>query len=319
MLTINADVVIVGGGPAGLQAAIYSASEGFSTVLIERERLGGQIGQTPKLENLVGQDAKGVSGPQFALKMKRQANALGVMFVQGNVNELQKKEGNVCCVLLTNKQGVTMKVDARIIIVASGATWRKLDVAGVAAQLGKTFHYGPFMTMKVPKGKRYVVVGGGNSAGQAIISLAEHAESVTVLARSGLSKMSQYLINRIQANPKVKIIRDGISDVNANGCITTGGQHIVADYTFFAGGMVPNTSFLMDGPLNLDENGFILTGVNTQFTTQTNIENVFAIGDVRANVWRKSVGNAIADANTVTSEIFRYLETKTAELSANFE
>lgn len=319
MLTVTADVVIVGAGPAGLQAAIYAASEGFTTVVVERDKVGGQIGQTPKLENFAGQSEKGVSGPIFAAKMKRQAVALGVMFLAGNVTELRRQSSDDCCLIMVNRNGVEMELHSKVIILATGATWRKLDAHGVADQFGKTFFYGPFMTMRVPHGKRYTVVGGGNSAGQAIIALAEHAESVTVLARSGLSKMSQYLINRINAKANIKVEKEGVAEVHGDCVVTTGGNRVACDYTFFAGGMVPNSAFLVNSEVKLDNNGFILTGENGRLSTQTSVDNVFAIGDVRANVWRKSVGNAIADANTVTSEIFRYLETKTAELSANAE
>lgn len=320
MLTINVDTLIIGAGPAGLQAGIYSTSEGFSTLIIERDKIGGQIRQTPKLENLAGQSAKGVSGPVFANKMKGQCQALGATFMRGSVTSLDKQDDGSCCAVVADSNGGQFKVIAKVIIIGTGATWRKLDVHGVDKNLGGSFHYGPFMSMKVEKGKRYVVVGGGNSSGQAIISLAEHAEHVTVLARSGLSKMSAYLIERINNADNVEVIETTVSEVHADGVTTTSGERVKAEHTFFAGGMVPNTSFLVNSPIELDDSGFVLTGNNESgLTTQTNVPNVFAIGDVRANVWRKSVGNAIADANTVTSEIFRYLETKTIELSANFE
>lgn len=316
MLSINADVVIVGGGPAGLQAAIYAASEGFSTVIIERDKVGGQIRQTPKLENLAGQNPNGVSGPKFAGTMKRQCDALGVHFQFGRVESVRKSDG-VCCVIVANKNGVKVELNGRIVIVATGANWRKLDVPGVKEHLNKSFHYGPHHSMRVEKGGRYVVVGGGNSSGQAIISLSNHAEQVTVLARSGLNNMSQYLIDRIEASDNVTVIQDSVSEVHADGVTTASGQRIKANHTYFAGGMVPNSDFVA-GTLDLDEQGFIITGKG-DFSLQTNIPNVFAIGDIRSDVWRKSVGNAIADANTVTSEIFRYLATKSVQLSANFE
>lgn len=316
MLEIQADVIIIGAGPAGLQAAIYTASEGFSTLIIERDKVGGQIRQTPKLENLAGQSPKGVSGPAFASKMRQQAVALGVMFQAGNVHTLECTD-TVCNAVQFTSNEHEYRASGRIVIVAVGATWRKLDVPGVTEQLNKSFHYGPYHSMKVQKGKRYVVVGGGNSSGQAIIHLAEHAQKVTVLARSGLSSMSQYLIDRINSAPNVEVLKgESVEAVYSDGVLTTGGKRIHAEHTYFAGGMVPNTEFL-NGQLKM-EGGFIVTGEH-DFTTQTSVENVFAIGDCRANVWRKSVGNAIADANTVTSEIFRYLDKSAAKRSANAE
>lgn len=315
MLTIQADVVIVGGGPAGMQAAIYAASEGFSTIVIEKDKLGGQIRQTPKLENFAGQEAKGVSGPTFVNRMKKQCEALGVHFVQGEVEGLTD-ENNICCVLMVSN-GTKAKVYGKAVIVATGATWKKLDVPGVQEQLNKSFRYGPHHTMRVKKGGRYIVIGGGNSSGQAIISLAEHAEKVFVLARSGLNNMSQYLINRIEASNNVEVIKgEQIIAVHHDG-VTTNANRYYADHIYFAGGMTANTAGLQN-KLELDNNGFIVTGKG-KFSLQTNIPNVFAIGDVRSDVLRRSVGNAIADANRVIAEIFRYFETKTDELSANSE
>jgi thioredoxin reductase (NADPH) len=138
-----------------------------------------------------------------------------------------------------------------------------------------------------------------------------------VLARSGLNNMSQYLIDRINASDNVTVYKETVAEVTATGVITSTGRQVKADHTYFAGGMTPNSDFLR-GVIDTDENGFVKTG-SGKFTLQTNIDNVFAIGDIRADVWRKSVGNAIADANTVTSEMFRYLETKSVQLSANFE
>lgn len=317
MLTINSDIAIIGAGPGGMQAAIYAASEGFSTVVLERDKIGGQIGQTPRLENFLGQEAEGVSGPKFAHRMRKQAEALGVMFQFVNVDSV-KEIGNTCCVITTDKNGVRYRVEAKVIIVASGATWRKLSVPGSVERLHKNFHYGPYHSMQVSKGGVYTVIGGGNSSGQAIIQLGEHAQRVDVLARSGLNNMSQYLIDRINNNPNISVhVGVTVASIDKHGVTTNHGDHIVSDHIYFAGGMIPNSGFL-SGTINLDANGFVITGEH-DFSLQTNQPNVFAIGDIRANVWRKSVGNAVADANTVISEIFRYLDAKSAKLSANAE
>jgi thioredoxin reductase (NADPH) len=313
MLTIQTDVVIIGGGPAGMQAGIYAASEGFSTVIIEKGELGGQIRQTPKLENFAGQSEKGVSGPTFVGRMKKQCEALGVHFIGGEVKILAE-ENNTCCVVMVSN-GIKAKIYGRAVIIATGATWKQLDVPGVQEQLNKTFHYGPHHTMRVKKGGSYIVIGGGNSSGQAIISLAEHAEKVYVLARSGLNSMSQYLINRISTSPNVDVITgQRIIAVHRDG-ITTNAARYYADHTYFAGGMKTNTQFV-NGFIETDDNGFIITGKG-EFSLQTSVPNIFAIGDVREGVWRRTVGNAIADANKVTAEIFRFFETKSGELSAN--
>lgn len=323
VITIQTDVAIIGAGPAGLQAGIYSASEGFATVIIEKGNVGGQIRQTPKLENFAGQTPDGISGPKFASKMRRQCEALGVHFQFAEVNGFEFDDNGNATVILTDRNGVALKVKASIVIIATGATWRKLEVPGVNENNGKCFHYGPYHSMRVEKHGNYVVIGGGNSSGQAIISLAEHASKVTVLARSGLNTMSRYLINRINDSSNVKIVTDCKIESVGNGNVTysiNGENHTIAcDHIYFAGGMVPNTGFLPP-QFERDNQGFIITGGNGRFSLQTSVPNVFAIGDVRSGVWRRSVGNAIADANTVISEVFRYLDTtKNGPLSANVE
>jgi thioredoxin reductase (NADPH) len=303
MLTMQADVIIVGGGPAGLQAGIYTTSEGFSTIVLEGNRIGGQIVQTPKLENFMGQSPNGISGPAFISKIKRQAVALGVMFQSGKVNFLEC-DSDGCKRILFKHNGQDCCAIGRIVILAVGVTWKTFNAIGVEEHLNKTFHYGPYRSMSVKKGGRYVVVGGGNSSGQAIVELAAHAERVTVLARSGFNTMSRYLIDRITTAKNIGVINgETISEVKPDGILTTGNEFIPCDHTFFASGMTPNTEWI---ELDKDERGFIKTG-QRDLTTQTKVANVFCIGDARANVFRRNVGNAVADANTVTSEIFRFL------------
>lgn len=316
MLRLDAEIVIVGGGPAGLQAAIYAASEGFATVVIERDKVGGQILQTPKLENFIGQNAQGVSGPTFINKAKRQASALGVHFQAGDVTAIDKMANGQCCLVMVARDGKAMQVSAsKAIILAVGATWRKLDAPGATEQLGKSFHYGPFHTMKVERGGKYIVVGGGNSSGQAIISLAEHAERVYVVARSGFNMMSKYLIDRIEAASNIHVIKgQQVETVYSDGVRLNNGTRLYANHTYFAAGMIPNTQFLPE--YMKDETGFIKTG-GAAMSMQTSIPNVFAIGDARANVWRRTVGNATADANQVISEIFKYLDMKAVGAGAS--
>lgn len=313
MFNLTSDILIVGAGPAGLQAAIYCASEGFDTVVIERDTIGGQIRQTPRLENFIGQAAHGVSGPAFINKGRKQAEALGVRFVKGNVTGLNRTDMDCCLWMM--QDGYRVEAQAhKAVILAPGSTWRKLNVPGVARWLHHTFHYGPFHTMRVEKGRRYVVVGGGNSSGQAIITLAEHAQKVYVAARSGLNMMSQYLISRITNMPNVEVINDvTVTRVYKNGVKLSNGRKLDAEHTYFAAGTAPNTSFL---PGNmLDDSGFIKTGINGALSMQTVIPNVFAIGDARANVMRRSVGNAVSDANQVMSEVFAYINMRVARSS----
>lgn len=304
------DIAIIGSGPAGLQTAIYCASEGFSTLVIERGEIGGQIRQTPLLENFAGQSARGVSGPTFVAKMKRQALAFGVEFVKDAVTSVRHGE-----LRLFNRG----RIRPRIIVIASGATWRTLDIPG--ASLLKC---GPYHSMRERKeNASYVVIGGGNSAGQCIMRLARFARKITVVARSGLNKMSHYLQERIAESPAIEVLSGAMPlSVHDSGLLVRPHKNAFKDHflpsahTYFCGGTVPTSDFAKVGLVELDKDGFIITGKYGLLPLQTNIENIFAIGDVRANVWRRSVGNAVADANEVMAQIFRYLDTHTERRSS---
>jgi thioredoxin reductase (NADPH) len=305
-MLVESEIVVVGAGPAGLQAAIYCASEGFQTVIVERDKVGGRILQTPKLENFIGQSPKGVSGPTFVRKARQQAENLGAMFVTGNVDRLEQYDGG-CRLYMRSAGSATVEVRAtRAIIIATGMQWDTLNIPGATKHLNRSWFYGPFMTMKCDKGERYAVVGGGNSSGQAVITLAEHAQKVSVIARSGLSTMSKYLVDRIAALENVEIIVGStVAKVGAKGVTLTNGNKVEADKTFFNAAAKPNTEWLPS--TLLDKRGFIMTGGDGRQSLQTVIPNLFAIGDVRADVWRRNVGNAVSDANRVVSEVFNFV------------
>lgn len=309
MAVLTFDVVIVGAGPAGLQAGIYFASEGFNTVIIERDKVGGRILQTPKLENFIGQSAEGVSGPTFVRKARRQAENLGAKFMPGEVESVRRTETG-CCLFMVKGRRERVEVRANnAIIVATGMQWESLDVPGAAENLNRSFFYGPFMTMSCEKACEYAVIGGGNSSGQAVITLAEHAKRVTVIARSGLNTMSNYLVNRIKALANVNIISGcSITNVHSDGISLSNGVRVTARFTFFNAAAKPNTSWLPQELL--EHKGFIRTGENGRASLQTDIANLFAIGDVRSGVWRRNVGNAVSDANRVVSEVMQYINTR---------
>lgn len=302
---MNPDIAIIGGGPAGLQTAIYCASEGFSTVVVEKDKIGGQIRQTPLLENFAGQPAQGVSGPRFVGKMKRQALAMGAEFFSGDVNHLSVGGG------VYGRNGRdTFAILPRVCIIASGAQWRALDEDSAGY-----LYRGPYASMREKQsGGRYVVIGGGNSAGQCIMQLAPIAKKITVLVRSGLRRMSQYLVDRIMGQAHISVVQGEVGSVSARSLITQDGRKIPFDKGYFCGGTVPNASFA-NSKIKRDSSGFVIVGKN-KFSLQTTLDNVFAIGDVRSGVWRRSVGNAIADSNEVMAEIFRFLDTHTERRSS---
>lgn len=293
------DVGIIGAGPAGLQAAIYTASEGLKTVIFEGGNIGGQIHDTPKLENFAGQNSKGVSGPEFVRSMRSQCEAFGVQFIHEQV----KNVGRVGRMWSVNLR------DCRSLVVASGYNYNKPKCDGLDKFLNKQAFMGPFRCMSVDKGLNYCVIGAGNSAGQAIMSLAEHAVKVTVLTRSGVG-MSQYLVDRIKVQRNITIKVDITPRSMRKGSLTCSDGHAYkADYFFFCIGGTPNTGFLPPEVVK-DETGHIV--VDNELSA---MPGLYAIGDCRAGVRRHSVGSSIGDAATATAYLHAYLRSGKAPAS----
>jgi thioredoxin reductase (NADPH) len=299
------DVAVIGAGPGGMQAAIFAASEGLSTCIVERDKIGGQIGQTPKLENLLGHSCSGISGPELAENMRSQAAAFGVQFIKGDALHIGEiRDGNRIVTTLDGNRVVYSKVA----VIASGASWNKFEVPGVAPLVGTRVHYGPFHCMSVERGLDYAVIGGGNSSGQAIMELAQHASSVQVVTRSSV-KCSAYLKERISRSPNVRTHFDVevVRIIDTKICLVlllSDGQHVQVDHTFFCGGLTPNTNWLKN-TIELDTHGYILTNENGNATS---MRGVFALGDCRKSHYRKSVANSIGDASNVITQIHRYLD-----------
>ncbi len=193
------DMIIVGGGPGGLQAGIAAASEGLATLVIEKGQVGGQIGQTPLLENSVFANG-GITGPQFAEMMRAQAMKMGVTIATDEVIKLVSGEDGHHVLRL--KHGAAMQ--APIIVLAMGNKWRELDIPGIKLHIGTRVHYGPVRSINYwPTRRAIAVYGGGPSAGQAILTLAEK-HYVHAIMRSTLT-MPQYLIDRIRNTPHIEV------------------------------------------------------------------------------------------------------------------
>lgn len=288
---MNCDVAIIGAGPAGLQAAIYTASEGLNTVVFEGNRVGGQIHDTPKLENFAGQNSKGVSGPDFIASMRSQCDSFGVSFAMSRVDSL------VCEGGLWDING---NVTARAVIVASGYKYNIPDCKNFNKYLNNQAFIGPYRCMSCPKGLTYTVVGGGNSAGQAIMSLAEHAKQVYVLTRRGVG-MSQYLVDRIKASRNITVKVDVIPLEMGEGYINCSDKKKYdSKFFFFCIGGTPNTSFLASHLT--DSTGHVI--VNEKLEA---MPGLYAIGDCRSGVRRHSVGSSIGDASSATAYLHEYL------------
>jgi thioredoxin reductase (NADPH) len=316
------DLVVVGGGPAGLAAAVYGASEGLKTVMVEREAPGGQAGQSSRIENYLGFPA-GLSGSDLARRATDQARRLGAELLTVQEAVGLRVEGSARLVELSGG-GV---LSASCVLVASGVSYRQLDTPGFSELTGAGVYYGAAMTEARACAEQHVVViGGANSAGQAAVYFGGYAAKVTMLVRGpSLEKsMSHYLVEQIAARPNIEV-RTGTSAVAAeseDGRLRrlriqgSGAEHTIqADACFVFIGASPRTDWL-DGVLARDERGFILAGRDAQadgwplkrepYVLETTVPGVFVAGDVRARSIKR-VASAVGEGSMAVSLIHEYL------------
>jgi thioredoxin reductase (NADPH) len=317
------DLVIVGGGPAGLAAAVYGASEGLRTLMVEREAPGGQAGQSSRIENYLG-FPMGLSGSDLARRATDQARRLGaeLLTIQDAVGLRADGAGRI--VELSN--GATLS--SNCVLVASGVSYRQLDAPGFAELTGAGVYYGAALTeARSCVNQRIVIIGGANSAGQAAVFFSSYAGSVTILVRgAGLEKsMSHYLIEQIAALPNVTVRTDS-SPIAAEGeegrlrrirvRASDGSEDVIdADACFVFIGASPRTDWL-EGVVARDEKGFILSGPEVvgrgwplprdPFLLETSVPGVFVAGDVRARSIKR-VASAVGEGSMAVSLIHQYL------------
>jgi len=316
------DLVVVGGGPAGLAAAVYGASEGLKTVMVEREAPGGQAGQSSRIENYLGFPA-GLSGSDLARRGTDQARRLGAELL--TVKEAVGLRAEGAARLLELSDGDVLS--ASCVLVASGVSYRQLDAPGFPQLTGAGVYYGAAMTeARACSGQHIIVIGGANSAGQAAVYFAGYAASVTMLVRaSSLEKsMSHYLIEQIEALANVTV-RTGSSATAAEeeeGRLRRvlidgpdGEEALPADACFVFIGASPRTDWL-EGVLARDERGFILAGRDAQangwplerepYVLETTVPGVFVAGDVRARSIKR-VASAVGEGSMAVSLVHEYL------------
>jgi thioredoxin reductase (NADPH) len=317
------DLVIVGGGPAGLAAAVYGASEGLRTVMVEREAPGGQAGQSSRIENYLGFPA-GLSGSDLARRGTDQARRLGaeLLTVSDAVSLRAEGAGRI----LELSGGGTLS--ANCVLVASGVSYRQLDAPGFADYTGSGIYYGAALTeARACSEQHVVVIGGANSAGQAAVYFSGYAAKVTMLVRAdSLAKsMSHYLIEQIAALGNIEV-RTGAQAVAAEGsdgslkALRIRGadgsesvEEINACFVFV--GAVPRTDWL-DGVVARDQRGFILAGAEVRehgwplrrdpYVLETSVPGVFVAGDVRARSIKR-VASAVGEGSMAVSLIHEYL------------
>jgi thioredoxin reductase (NADPH) len=307
------DVAIVGAGPAGLGAAVYAASEGLSVILFDCRAFGGQAGASARIENYLGFPT-GITGLALMARAFNQAQKFGAeVAIPDEVSSLSQRDG-IFHLGLADKECVR----ARSIVVASGARYRRLDVANLAEFEGSHVHYWASpLEARLCAGQDVVLVGGGNSAGQAAVFLASHVKKVHMLVRGeGLAAtMSRYLIDRIAAQPNIELVThsevtklEGESGVLKTVCWTdhrTGEQvEKPINHVFLFIGADPNTDWLRQCDIRLDAKGFVCPGERNPM--ETSQRGIFVIGDVRAGSVKR-VAAAVGEGAQVVSAIHAYL------------
>ncbi len=324
------DLIIVGAGPAGLAAAVYGASEGLRTAVVEMAVPGGQAGTSARIENYLG-FPRGIGGADLARRATTQARRLGAEILASQEVTGLKVEDPYRLVILDD--GTELR--CRALLLATGVRVRTLDVPGVEPLLGASVYYGAATSEAVNySGGRVVVVGSGNSAGQGALFLSRFASEVTILIRgeSLAESMSRYLIDQIDATDNIgvrsqseitSVIGDGhLETVTVRDRATEQESTVPADAIFVFVGAVPRSD-IARGVLELDEGGFVLTGQDLlrggrrprnwrpqrdPFLLETSVPGVFAAGDVRHDVIRR-VASAVGQGAVAVSLVHKYLET----------
>jgi len=322
------DLAIVGGGPAGLAAAVYGASEGLHTVMLEREAPGGQAGMSSRIENYLGFPT-GLSGGDLARRAVVQAQRFGVEILSPQEAIAVRTEGSYR--ILKTADG--NEISCHALMIATGVQWRRLDAPGVDRLQGAGIYYGGGSTEALScKGEIVYVVGAANSAGQAAMNFARFAERVVILVRgSSLSStMSQYLIEQIQQTPNVQIwAHASVAEAHGDGhleeisvlCTDTNKvERVRANAMFIFIGALPRTDWL-SGVVERDDRGFILTGPDLirvgehpkgwnlerdPFLLETSVPGIFAVGDVRHGSVKR-VASGVGEGSVAVQFIHQYL------------
>jgi thioredoxin reductase (NADPH) len=322
------DVAVIGAGPAGLAAATYAASEGLRTLLLEREAVGGQAGTTSLIRNYLG-FPRGISGAELAARATEQAVVFGAELVYAQPATGLRPAGIDRVLTLADDS----QVASRTVVIATGVSYRRLPVPGLEALLGAGVFYGAAVTeAKAMAGQRVAVVGGANSAGQAAIHLARHAEHVTLLVRGDTltEGMSAYLVQELQRaeNLTVRLCTE-VTEVHGAGRletltirdrITRATERLPVAALFIMIGAEPYTDWLA-ATLQRDDRGFLLTGRDLlgdgrpppgwpldrpPLLLETSLPGVFAAGDIRHGSVKR-VASAVGEGATAIQLIHEYL------------
>ncbi|MGD1896324.1 MAG: FAD-dependent oxidoreductase [Phormidesmis sp.] len=318
------DLVIIGGGPAGLAAAVYGASEGLRTVLIEREAPGGQAGTSSRIENYLGFPV-GLSGDDLARRAVTQAKRFGVEILTPQSATGLRIENDYRIITLSDGK----EISCHALILALGVSWRLLKVPGVDKFTGAGVYYGAAKT-EAPacKGEEVYVVGGANSAGQAAMYFSQYARKVNMLVRgeSLVKSMSQYLIDQIDGTENIEVMPfhsvkeaqggDRLEKILVEDSQTGEIKELPTNYLFIFIGATPSTDWLED-TVQRDERGFLCTGPDIEaergwplerdrFLLETDVPGIFAVGDVRHGSVKR-VASGVGEGSICVQFVHRHL------------
>ena len=310
------DVLIVGGGPAGVAAGVYAGAEGLSALVIDDIAIGGQAGTSSRIENYMGFPT-GISGADLCWRGEVQAMKFGTHFaVPRRAKALERREDGIFCVALEDGT----EVCARALIVATGVQYRKLPLSGLESFEGLGIYYAATdLEARYCKEQEVIVIGGGNSAGQAAMFLRRSAKHVHVLVRgpSLATSMSDYLLSRLESDPLITIHYStelielhGEAHLDAVTIRDKGAGmdwRINTPAVFVMVGAAPNTEWL-SGLVELDSQGFVKTGkaVGGGSTYETSMPSIFAVGDIRAGSVKR-VASAVGEGSVVISKVWEAL------------
>jgi thioredoxin reductase (NADPH) len=322
------DLAIVGGGPAGLAAAVYGASEGLHTVMIEREAPGGQAGMSSRIENYLGFPT-GLSGGDLARRAVVQAERFGVEILSPQEATAVRAEGPYRIIKLADEN----EISCHALMIATGVQWRRLEAPGIDRLQGAGVYYGGGATEALScKGEIVYVIGGANSAGQAAMNFAKFAERVVIVVRSASlsSTMSQYLIDQVKETPNIQIWPNAsVSEAHGDTHLeeisflcsdSAKTERVPASAMFIFIGALPRTDWL-SGVVERDDRGFILTGPDLirdgqrpkgwsldrdPFLLETNVPGIFAVGDVRHGSVKR-VASGVGEGSVGVQFIHQYL------------
>ena len=309
------DTAIVGAGPAGLAAAVYAASEGLSTLVLDCRSFGGQAGASSRIENYLGFPT-GISGLALMARAYNQAQKFGAEIAIPDEALTLCPNSAPFRIGLGNGESAT----ARTIVLAGGARYRRLDIPNLSDFEGTCVHYwASAIETKLCSGQEVALTGAGNSAGQAVVFLAEQVKKLWMIVRGKdlEATMSQYLIDRIRSLPNVEVLtRTEICALEGepgllkrvrwkNRDSGKTGEHEIGHVFSFIGAE-PNTDWLQGSGVHLDEKGFVITGADNAHLLATSRDGVFAVGDVRCGSVKR-VAAAVGEGSTVVSAVHAFL------------